>query len=524
MLKTLPAKFHNLHPQNNYNLSTNPINCMRYLLLLAFLAAALAPARAQAPEFNFNEKDIRVQMEFLAGDFLAGRRTGSIGNDIAAEYIAAHLRAYGYTSPEGITDFKQPVPFEASKPPVSSSMIINKQTLQAGDDFIILSGPAANIKGAGVFAGHGWVDEATNHDDYANLDVKGKIVFVLPGPPGAKDPNSIVGAMRKKRDMAEARGAAALVELYQLPFPWAMFASYFGGESLRIADEEKKESKIVYAWLNKNEALPFPTIQSAKKLQVSLQSSGFISNAVQSNNVVGILEGTDPVLKNEYLLITAHFDHVGVGSQGGAYTPADSIFNGARDNAFGTIALLNTAKALAEQRTARSIIILAVTGEEIGLLGSEYYAQHPVVPLEQVIFNFNTDGAGYNDTGAVAIIGWNRTGTNDMLVAGTTPFGLRIVEDPAPEQGLFDRSDNVSFAARGVPALCFSPGFVEFDDAMLKYYHQPADEPASIDYPYLTKYCQAFTHSCRFIANNPTRPQWAAGDKYEAAGKELYKK
>lgn len=500
---------------------------MRYLLVLLFLGSLRTAAWSQdsplAPEFHFDAADIRVQMEFLAGDFLAGRYTGSPGNDVAAEYIAAHLRAYGYTSPEGVEDFKQYVPFKASKPPVSSSMTVNKKSLEAGKDFIILSGPAANLKGSGVFAGHGWVDAETDHDDYANLDVKGKVVFVLPGPPGAKDPGSIVGAMRQKRELAEARGAAALVELYQLPFPWAMFANYFGGESLQLADEEKSDSKIVYAWLNKTEALPFTTVQTAKKLQVSLRSTGFISNPVRSQNVVGVLEGSDPALKDEYLLITAHFDHVGVGKQGGAYTPADSIFNGARDNAFGTIALLNTAKALAELRPARSVIILAVTGEEIGLLGSEYYANHPVVPLEQVIFNFNTDGAGYNDTGAVAIIGWNRTGTNEMLVAGSTPFGLRIIEDPAPEQGLFDRSDNVSFARRGVPALSFSPGFVEFDDAMMKYYHQVGDEPATIDYAYLTKYCQAFAHSCRFIANHPTRPQWAAGDKYEAAGKALYK-
>jgi len=504
----------------NFNMRKN------LLILLIFLAGGILQAQDQkkAPEFYFNKNDIRTQMEFLASDFLAGRRTGSEGNNIAAQYIAAHLRAYGYTAPEGTDNYLQRIPFTASKPPESASMTVNKKTLVAGTDFLILSGPAANLKASGVFAGYGWVDSETNHDDYAKLDVKGKVVFVLPGPPGSKDPSSIMGAMRTKRQLAEERGAVALVELYQLPFPWAMFANYFGGESLRVADPDEVPSKLTYAWLNKTDGLSFEDIQTAKKLSVTLTSSGFSKKTIYSQNVVGVLEGTDPKLKDEYLMISAHYDHVGVGAQGGQYTEQDSIFNGARDNAFGTIAMLNAAKALAEQRPARSIIVLAVTGEEIGLLGSAYYAEHPLIPLNQVIFNFNTDGAGYNDTTAVSIFGWSRTGTNEMLEAGMAPFGLKIIGDPAPEQGLFDRSDNVSFARKGVPALTFSPGFSEFDAAILQHYHQVSDEADSIDYDYYLKFCQAFAHCTRIIANSPQRPVWVEGDKYEAAGKALYEK
>lgn len=501
---------------------------MRHIITLLFVLSAFSFVNAQetqtAPEFSFNENVIRSQMEFLASDFLAGRRTGSLGNNIAAEYIAAHLRAYGYQPPVGMDDHFQRIPFAATRPPLSSTMEVNGKKLQAGSDFIVMAGPAIDAKAKGIFAGYGWVDEETDHDDYAELDVRGKVVFVLPGPPGAKDPNSIFRAMSTKRQLAEERGAIALVEMYQLPFPWEMFAGYFGGESLRVMEEEDDISKLTYAWINKTEDLPFTDLQTAKKLKVKLSSSGFIKNEVQSQNVIGIIEGTDPVLKNEYLLITAHYDHVGVGKQGGAYTEQDSIFNGARDNAFGTIALLNTARALAEQRPKRSIIVLAVTGEEIGLLGSAYYADNPLIPLDQVIFNFNTDGAGYSDTGAVSIFGWNRTGTNEMLEAGVAPFDLKIIADPAPEQGLFDRSDNVSFARKGIPALTFSPGFSEFNEEILQHYHQVTDEAASIDYTYLTKYCMAFAHSCRMIANDAKKPVWTEGDKYEAAGKELYNK
>lgn len=493
------------------------------VLLIASLSLSAQKEATQLPEFGLNKEEIRTQMEFLAGDFLEGRRTASKGNRIAAEYVASHLRAYGYESPEGAENYLQKVPFDASTPPQSSSMTINNVELQPSADFLILAGPAVSAKAKGIFAGHGWVDAETDHDDYANLDVEGKVVFVLPGPPGSKDPGSILSAMRTKRKLAEERGAIALVELYQLPFPWAMFANYFGGESLSLASEEDEApSTITYAWLNKNDELSFTDIQTAKKLKVNLSSSGFKRERIYCQNVIGVLEGTDPKLKDEYLLITAHIDHVGVGAQGGQYTEQDSIFNGARDNAFGTIAMLNTAKALAEERPARSVIILAVTGEELGLLGSSYYADNPLIPLEKVIFNFNTDGAGYNNTGAVSIFGWNRTGTNEMIQEGVKPFGFEIIADPAPEQGLFDRSDNVSFARKGVPALTFSPGFNEFDSEILKHYHQVSDEPSTIDYDYLTKYCMAFAHSCRIIANSPTKPVWAEGDKYEEAGKELY--
>jgi hypothetical protein len=493
-----------------------------FLFLLSILAySTVTFAQQDYPEFQVEEEELRVKMEFLASDFLRGRRTGSPGNDIAAAYIAAHLRAYGYETPAGQSDYYQRIPFAASQPPVTYSLSINKQALAPRDEFLILAGDAADYSGKGVFAGHGWVDSESKHDDYAGLDVAGKVVFVLPGEPGKKDPQSIFRAMAVKRKLAQERGAAALIELYQLPFPWAMFANYFGGESLRV-DEGEPETSLVYGWLNKTDELSFETLQSAKKLKVDLRSSGFRKDRVYSNNVIGILPGSDPELRDEYVLLSAHFDHVGVGAQGGQYTAQDSIFNGARDNAFGTTALLVAAEALAQQRPKRSIIILAVTGEELGLLGSAYYAEHPLVPLEQTIFNLNTDGAGYNDTSVVSIFGWNRTGTDEIVETALNRFDLGIIADPAPEQNLYDRSDNVSFAKKGVPALTFSPGFKEFDAAILAYYHQVTDEVESLDFAYLTKYCQAFAHTARLLADMANRPVWISGDKYEEAGKALY--
>ena len=170
------------------------------------------------------------------------------------------------------------------------------------------------------------------------------------------------------------------------------------------------------------------------------------------------------------------------------------------------------------------MIVLAVTGEELGLLGSKYYADHPLVPLEQTVFNFNTDGAGYNDTTAISLIGMGRTGIDEQIEEAAAAFATKVIANPAPEQGLFDRSDNVSFAAKGVPALTFAPGMTGFDDEIAKYYHQVTDNPETVNLDYLKRYCQVFTLAARLIANRDTVPFWGEGDKYEAAGRSLYGK
>jgi Zn-dependent M28 family amino/carboxypeptidase len=325
--------------------------------------------------------------------------------------------------------------------------------------------------------------------------------------------------------IAQEKGAVAVIELYRLPFPWEFFKLFFNKENLVVADQENKEdNSIVYGWIKeKEEDDTIKNLQDGKKVKSQIASSGFIEKDCRSQNVIGVIEGTDPVLKEEYIIITAHYDHVGTGKNGGgAYSPEDSIFNGARDNAMGTVALMAAAKSLALQPIKRSVIILAVTGEELGLLGSQYYAEHPIIPLEKTIFNLNTDGAGYNDVSYVSVVGYGRTGTDELIDASANVFGLEVFPNPAPEQNLFDRSDNVSFAQKGVPAVCFSPGMTSFDDTVAKYYHQVADNPDTIDFDYLHKFCQSLARAARLIGDREELPQWKAGDKYEEAGKSLY--
>lgn len=521
--KYVTARFSSGHSRRRFTFAAMKTSILFLLagLVSLTLSAQTTTADQPLPEYHFNESTFAGQMHWLASDYLAGRRTGSIGNEIAANYIASQLRAYGYAPINGDSYFQGVPLLEVSGPKVGK-LLAGKYQWTHGDNLLIMRGPAAQVNGKVVFANYGWVDEETDHDDYANLDVEGKIVITRAGIPGDASQRGIFKGVSEKAELAAARGAVAVFEIYTLPFPWTNFKAYFGGQRMSL-DEGSESATIPYGFLQAKDNF-LPELQKSKKgLKGNVSSSGMQVNRIMSNNVGGVLRGTDPELRDEYMIMTAHYDHVGVGAQGGgAYTPVDSIFNGARDNAFGTISLLAAARAFGEVPPRRSIIILAVTGEEMGLLGSQHYANNPLIPLDQTVFDFNTDGAGYDDTTAVSLIGANRTGIDPQVAEAAAAFGLSVIEDPAPEQGLYDRSDNVSFSAKGVPSLTFSGGTTGFSDEIMRYYHQVGDNPETINMRYLKLYCQSFTLAARLIANRDVRPYWAPGDKYEEAGDALY--
>lgn len=479
---------------------------------------------AQSPEFDAPLHEVEAHLRFLASDALMGRKTGAPGNQMAAAYIASQLQTYGVKTLPGAPDYFQQVALEEVTPPLNASLKIGKQSYEFKKDFIMLVGEATALKTSAVYAGHGWVDEQKGINDYANLDVKGKVVFVVTGIPDDNSPANAIAAINTKRMLAQERGAVALIELYRLGFPFGFAVNYFSKPSIRLADKrEGPKPTIAYGWLKEKGADPVAEMVKGNPQKIALTNSSGSIKSMNVPNVVGFLEGSDPTVSSEYLLVSAHFDHVGVGGQGGgAVTESDSIFNGARDNAMGISALLLTARTLAQQAPRRSVIFLACNAEEIGLLGSQYYTENPLVPLRQVIFNLNVDGAGYNDTTAVAAIGYGRTGTDALIESSAAAFGLSVIPNPVPEQNLFDRSDNVSFSAKGIPSLSLSPGLNAFDAEISKYYHQVTDNPETVNMTYFHRYSKAFAHLARLIANHHQVPKWIAGDKYESVGAELY--
>lgn len=474
------------------------------------------------PEMSIERSFMERHIRFLSSDALMGRMTGEPGNHVAARYIAEEFRAYGLKPVPGAeNDYFQPVPLMRVGAMGNGSLSWKGGSYSMEKDLIMASPVAGDLNAETVYASYGWVDEKEGYNDYEGLDVKGKIVVVNVGQPYSQNINSLWTNRSKKAEWASERGAVALLELYKMPLPWNRIYGFASRKRVETGSGEANSPSIPHLWVNDAENILAPLVSGDKGINIVITNEAQEIDPIDTYNVIGMIPGTDPELKKEYLLLTAHYDHVGTG-RASADQPNDTIYNGARDNAFGVAAIMTAAKALAQKAPARSILVMAYTGEEMGLLGSRYYAESPLIPLEQTIFNLNSDGAGYADTSLVVVMGPDRVGAGDEFRKASKYFNLELISNPAPEQNLFDRSDNVSLAAKGVPAPTFSGGFKAFDQSILRHYHQPSDEAESLNFNYVKTFCQAFTYAARLIADKDERPFWVEGDKYEEVGKSLY--
>ena len=463
------------------------------------------------------QAELAMHLRYLSSDELEGRKTGEQGNLVAARYIAELYRLAGLKSFDEEGTYFQNIDFEKSSPASEGSVMIDSLDLEHGTDALILRGGNV-VDGELVFANFAWQDD--EHDDFKDLDVEGKYVLALLGTPEGEGVQEAFAKVRQKRKILHDLGAKGLVEIYKGEYPWNYLRGFLNSEQLIVREDgEQDDPNFSYVMLGPEIDFNAEDFPMGKTMRMSIHEEGLQRNVVQSPNIIGYIEGSDSTLREEYVVVSAHFDHVGIGSKPGT---TDSIHNGARDNAIGTSALLMTAFELAAHSPKRSVIFAAFTAEEIGLLGSEYFIDHAPVPLKQIIFNLNCDGGGYHDTTIVSVMGLNRVGAEVEMTQAAAEYDLGIFADPAPEQNLFDRSDNVNFAAVGIPAPTFSPGIKEFNQEILKYYHQPIDEFESLDMNYVYRFCQAFRLAAELIANKDERPRWSEGDKYEEAFKKLY--
>lgn len=470
------------------------------------------PTDKMLTEKTVDVNTIKGHIYYLASDELAGRNTPSPELNIAARYLATSLMRYGAKPVEGLEEYFQPVPMKKVTPAKSGTMTFDGETMNLTKDFIVLKGGDIDMTADIVFVERGTAA------DFEKAEVAGKVVVAIAGYEGQENPQEWFFAGAEKLAIAKAKGAKALVEIYssaQLPFNF--ISGYFSQPQTIVDDSEGDD--FPHIWLNAGNPKAIAKLTNGQPLKAQFKIEGAKIETLKTHNVVGMVEGTDPVLKNEYVIYSAHYDHVGIGR---ADETGDTIYNGARDNAVGSVTVLSAAENIAKYPTKRSAIFIFFTGEEKGLLGSAYYANNPAIPLDKVVYCFNSDNGGYNDTSRASIIGLERTGAQPLIEQACAAFGLDAKEDAAPEEGLFDRSDNVNFAKKGVPAPTFSLGFTAFDDEINKYYHQPGDEPQTLDYAYLTKFFQAYVYSCRLIGNTDRSVFWKEGDKYYEAGKALY--
>ena len=461
---------------------------------------------------SVNQSIIKSHIGFLASDELKGRDTGSPELKIAAKYLESRFVEYGVQVPSGMDTYFQPVPMKTTKPPTAGSITIKETTYNYEDDFVLLDGSNVDLSGNVAFVEYG------SEKDLKKGKIEGKIVFALCGDGESQNPQEWFAQAVEKRKKVKDMGAVALVELYNsTQLPWNVLVRFLGREQVGLDVQE--EVGMPHIWMNRS-AEDMESLND-KKLTSAIIIEGASVNRFESQNIVGYVEGSDPELKNEVVVYSAHYDHVGVGR---ANDEGDDIYNGSRDNAVGTVTVLSAAQNIAKTPTRRSSLFVLFTAEEKGLLGSQFFVDNSPIPHEKIVYCFNSDNGGYNDTSLATIIGLTRTSAESMIVQACEAFGLKAIEDPAKEQGLFDRSDNVRFAAKGIPAPTFSLGFTAFDEEITKYYHQPTDEPETLDYDYLEKFFKSYVYACRLIGNADEAPFWNEGDKYYQAGVDLYKK
>ncbi|WP_439487250.1 M28 family peptidase [Algoriphagus sp.] len=481
-------------------------------LCLLLSVTFVAEAQKKKIEKKFDKTAAIANLNYLTSDELKGRDPSYPEMAMAYNYIAIHLEDAGAKPLPGADGFFQNIPFRLSSPPSKGQITIDDSIYSQGDNLLVLDGESLSGTYELVDVGFG------TPEDFEGKDLTGKIAVSSVGAPDKMSPAELFSLGSEKTANAKKQGAVALIERFNIPsIPWQLISNYLNRDQMGI--DKGESSKLPYIWVKDiSNTLP-KKIAKGKAKSAILQIEGKINKPIEGKNVLAWIEGTDKTLKNEFVMLSAHYDHIGIGKPD---AEGDSIYNGARDNAVGTVAVMNAAKFFAENPPKRSILLALWTAEEKGLLGSRYFAENPLIPLNQIIYNLNIDGAGYNDTSIITVIGLGRTTGDGLVIEAVEEFGLKAVADPAPEQGLYDRSDNVNFAKEGIPAPTFSLGFTAFDDEINKYYHKAADEVDSLDLDYVTLYWKSYILAAQNIANAAEQPKWVAGDKYEEAGKALY--
>ncbi|AHM62079.1 peptidase M28 [Flammeovirgaceae bacterium 311] len=466
---------------------------------------------------QIEQPEVEMHIRFLASDELEGRDVGTRGIELAAQYLATYFQAWNLNTLPNMEGYRQRVPFQQSQPPRQGSLKIGDQDFTLDEEFVVRQGQNGKLQGTVVVME--WGTEA----EIKSNQIKGKWVIAKAGTEAGASPQAQLTASADKQKRLQELGALGLIEIYQnQQTSWKQLTPYLMGSKFQLASSNASSppSTFPLIWVNDLSNNLLQSLKNKKQPQVTFSISGKEEQTLYSSNILAVVEGSDPQLKEEYVLLSAHYDHVGIGRA----VNGDSIYNGARDNAVGVTALLMAAQYFSKHPPKRSIIIAAWTAEEKGLLGSRWFAEHTPVPLSQIIFNLNIDGAGYNDTTKVTVIGLERTEAEADLQAAAQAFGLQAIQDPVPQQNLFDRSDNVHFAKAGIPSPTYSMGITAFDAALMQYYHQPADEAEGINFSYVTRYIHSYIFAAEKIAGSPKAPFWIGGDKYEAAGKNLYNK
>ena len=499
------------------------------LALTAFMPMARcadAPAPLRAAWESIQADDLLRHIQRLSSDEFEGRGPGTRGEERTVRYLVDEFKHLGLQPGHADGGYIQNVPLMGVTTEASVSITAGGKKLGFAmpGELIATSlhfEPEVTVKSSDVvFVGYGIVAPEYGWDDYKGVDVRGKTIIMLindPPIPDPNDPSKLDDAMFKGRAMtyygrwtykyeiAAAKGAAAALIVHETGpagYPYFVLISSYARENFDLQSSDRNASRVpVQGWMTLSKAQEFfaqagqdfiALKQAAlkkdfKPMTLDAKAGFAIRNrlrGVASQNVVAKLEGSDPKLKNEYVIYTAHWDHLGRNEK----LEGDRIFNGALDNASGTAGLLELAEAYTRLKTPpkRSVLFLAVTAEEKGLLGAKYYAEHPLYPLDRTLANLNMDGINpWGRTRDIEVIGYGNSTLEDVLLVAAKAQGREIKKDSEPEKGRFFRSDHFEFSKLGVPALYLKSG-VDFIGKPAGFGKQKSDEYTERDYHKVT--------------------------------------
>ncbi|WP_290612480.1 M28 family metallopeptidase [Arsukibacterium sp. UBA3155] len=530
--------------------------------LTLLLCACSAPNESSEQQLSARPAAIEAHLQFLASDELEGRDTGSRGHEIAANYIASQFQALGLAPAGDNNSYFQRVAFRSAR--VQQESV--KLGFRRNDNEWQLSYPQQFFSGASVnqtdvavtaplvFVGYGLVSEEFGLNDYASLDVSGKIVVQLAGLPASlpSEERAYLGSIKAK--LAAERGAIGVITIHtpqqEKTRPYANSLLYLNTPRLAwlnaagepgavdgrlqagaylhpeaaasLFEQEQHSLADIFSMLDAGQHPAGFALSSVASL-----SSSSAHQQISSPNVIGVLEGSDPLLRDEYVVITAHSDHIGFSND---LRNEDKINNGAMDNAAGMAILLETARMFSELtlKPKRSILFVVVTAEEKGLLGADYFANNPTRPIASLVANVNLDMPVllYPFADLIAF-GANHSTLGQVVGEAAAKEGITLSEDPMPEQAIFTRSDHFTLVKQGVPAVFLMTGFTSKDPEQdggkiwgsffAKHYHKPSDDIASLSKEYgpIRYDAGAVFADINFnialdIANTAQRPLWKA--------------
>jgi len=515
------------------------------ILLVAALAAiasdsgsASTPPAEQAAWKAISAPALLNDIKTLSSDQFEGRAPATQGEKLTVDFLVSRFKSLGLApgNPDGT--YLQNVPLVGIKADPSAELVFTKEGeppatgmgksstmhLRFGPDFVAWTKrvePQVTLNAPLVFVGYGVVAPEYHWDDYKGVDVRGKVLVMLINDPQIPDPNdptrldpmmfkgramTYYGRWTYKFEIAAAKGAAGALIVHETGpagYPWAVVEGSNAPEQFSLLSAGKGHSRCaVEGWITEEKARAlftdagqdFDALHKAalspdfKPVPLGMNASLTIHNTIrdiESHNVVGKLEGSDPKLKDQYVIYTAHWDHLGVGKP----VNGDNIYHGAVDNASGVAGLLELARAFkdVQPRPRRSILFLSVTAEEKGLLGSQYYSEHPLYPLSDTLAEINMDGLNVHGlTRDLTVIGLGNSTLDDYVRQVASEQGRTVRPDPEPEKGFYFRSDHFNFAKQGVPALDPDSG-VDYigrpegwglkmlDEFTANDYHKPSD-------------------------------------------------